>query len=200
MTWVRLDAEVDATAASLRSQLGLAPGDRVALTLSNTPVFATAYFAILRAGLVAVPLNPGYTSTERAQLLGESDAKASRSLGASSRCSRSAQATYAGRRRPRWRTATGHLGRRGPRGPVVHLRHLMVSGAARLPPAVLEQIRSETGIMIREGYGMTETAPVVTSTLGSPRVKPGSIGRPVPGVEVRLVDEASVSSVGGHPA
>jgi long-chain acyl-CoA synthetase len=54
---------------------------------------------------------------------------------------------------------------------------------------VLEQVQTAVGITIREGYGLTETAPVVTSTLASPVVKAGSIGRPIPGVEVRLVDE-----------
>ena len=66
---------------------------------------------------------------------------------------------------------------------------LLASGAAPLPAAVLEQLATETGITVYEGYGLTETAPVVTSTLASPRVKPGSVGRPIPGVEVRLVDE-----------
>ena len=44
--------------------------------MANTPAFVTSYFAILRAGLVAVPLNTGYTAPEIARLLGEADAKA----------------------------------------------------------------------------------------------------------------------------
>jgi long-chain acyl-CoA synthetase len=66
---------------------------------------------------------------------------------------------------------------------------MLASGASSLPPVVLEQVQTAVGITIREGYGLTETAPVVTSTLASPVVKAGSIGRPIPGVEVRLVDE-----------
>jgi long-chain acyl-CoA synthetase len=66
---------------------------------------------------------------------------------------------------------------------------MLASGSAPLPPAVLEQVQTEVGLTIHEGYGLTETAPVLTSTLASARVKPGSIGRPVPGVELRLVDE-----------
>jgi long-chain acyl-CoA synthetase len=54
---------------------------------------------------------------------------------------------------------------------------------------VLEQVHTEVGRPIYEGYGLTETAPVVASTLASERVKAGSIGRPVPRVELRLVDE-----------
>jgi long-chain acyl-CoA synthetase len=66
---------------------------------------------------------------------------------------------------------------------------LLASGAAPLPVAVLERLASETGITVAEGYGLTETAPVVASVLAAPRVKPGSVGRAIPGVEVRLVDE-----------
>ncbi|WP_019809382.1 AMP-binding protein [Saccharomonospora halophila] len=65
---------------------------------------------------------------------------------------------------------------------------LMVSGAAALHPRVLAAIRSATGQGVYEGYGLTETAPVVTSTLRTGYPKPGSVGRPLPGVEVRLVD------------
>jgi long-chain acyl-CoA synthetase len=74
-------------------------------------------------------------------------------------------------------------------GAALHGVRLIASGAAALPVAVLERLASESGITVYEGYGLTETAPVVTSTIASTRVKPGSIGRPIPGVEVRLVDE-----------
>jgi long-chain acyl-CoA synthetase len=76
---------------------------------------------------------------------------------------------------------------------------LLASGASPLPPAVQEQVRTATGRTVHEGYGLTETAPVVSSTLASPEVKPGSIGRPVPGVEVRLVDEDGAAAVDGDP-
>jgi long-chain acyl-CoA synthetase len=67
---------------------------------------------------------------------------------------------------------------------------LAVSGAAPLPPEVLQRVLDATGHHIFEGYGLTETAPVLTTTLMSEAAKPGSIGRPVPGVELRLVDDA----------
>jgi long-chain acyl-CoA synthetase len=50
-----------------------------------------------------------------------------------------------------------------------------------------------------EGYGLTETAPVLTSTLMSAAPKAGSIGRPVPGVELRLVDPDSGAVVDELP-
>jgi long-chain acyl-CoA synthetase len=67
---------------------------------------------------------------------------------------------------------------------------LLVSGAAPLPAAVLASILDRTGQHVFEGYGLTETAPVLTTTLMSEVAKPGSIGRAVPGVELKLVDEA----------
>ena len=63
-----------------------------------------------------------------------------------------------------------------------------VSGAAPLPGMVLEDFRRRLGITIWEGYGLTETAPGVTSNAMGEHPKPGSIGKPLPGVEVRIVD------------
>jgi long-chain acyl-CoA synthetase len=62
-----------------------------------------------------------------------------------------------------------------------------VSGAAALPAEVAAQFAERFAITIHEGYGLTEAAPTVTSSVGGAR--PGSIGVPLPGVEVRLVDE-----------
>jgi long-chain acyl-CoA synthetase len=64
----------------------------------------------------------------------------------------------------------------------------MTSGAAPLHPKVLATIREAAGLDVYEGYGLTECAPVVTSTLVTGYPKPGSVGRPLPGVELRLVD------------
>lgn len=65
---------------------------------------------------------------------------------------------------------------------------LLTSGAAPLDPAVLAAIHGATGLWVFEGYGLTETGPVLTSTLVGGLAKPGSVGRPIPGVELRLVD------------
>ncbi len=63
------------------------------------------------------------------------------------------------------------------------------SGAAALPVYVLERFQEITGIEIQEGYGLTECAPTTHSNSAAPRVKPGTIGMPIPGVESRVVDE-----------
>jgi long-chain acyl-CoA synthetase len=67
---------------------------------------------------------------------------------------------------------------------------LAVSGAAPLAPDVVRRLLDLTGRYIFEGYGLTEAAPTVTSTLMSEVPRPGSVGRPVPGVEVRLLDSS----------
>jgi long-chain acyl-CoA synthetase len=70
-----------------------------------------------------------------------------------------------------------------------------LSGSAPLLPELVATY-AEAGIPLFEGYGLTEAAPVVTSNLvpvqdgqGWSKPKAGSIGRPVPGVEVRLIDD-----------
>lgn len=61
----------------------------------------------------------------------------------------------------------------------------LFSGGARLDPQVARDL-SRLGFTIREGYGLTETAPVVTFT-SLARPKPASVGLPIVGVEVRIV-------------
>jgi long-chain acyl-CoA synthetase len=62
-----------------------------------------------------------------------------------------------------------------------------VSGAAKLPVEVAQAISARYGLELREGYGLTEASPVVCSPSGTD-APAGSVGIPVPGVEVRLVD------------
>ena len=324
-TWARVDAEVDAAAAAL-GDLGLRPGDRVAISLPNTLDFPVAYFGALRAGLVAVPLNPGYTAQELRWTLADSGARAVvvdpaghgllRSLadelpslehvlvtgeapsGTSWRAlldaaaGRPAATTGGGEDlavllytsgtsgRPKGamlphrallanldqtagieppvmtaddvvllvlplfhvyglNAALGAVARHGATGllverfdPVDALAELAragvtnvvgappmyvawsmlpdtgeafgsvrlaLSGAAPLPVPVLQRVLEVTGHQVFEGYGLTETAPVLTSTLMSAVVKPGSIGRPVPGVELRLLDERGAPVEEGDP-
>jgi len=313
LSWAELDDLVDRAASALRG-LGLAPGDRIVLQLGNSVDFPALYFGALRAGLVAVPANTGYTGPELAHLLADSGAAAlvtssvhviaaadtlrtgplrhllvaapsgpdgtlplpglladapplafrhvPRSpedlavLGYTSGTSgrpRGAMLTHrallanlaqCAALRPSPVTADdvlllaiplfhayglnpglGLLARAGATGVLVDhfdpaetleliVRHrvtavpavpamyvrwarepgvadafaevrLATSGAAPLPPPTLLAL-AEAGITVYEGYGLTEAAPVLTSTLVGGTPKPGSVGRPVPGVEVRL--------------
>jgi long-chain acyl-CoA synthetase len=64
---------------------------------------------------------------------------------------------------------------------------LALSGASRLPLPVFERMRERFGIEIAEGYGLTETSAIVTTSVGHP-IRPGSVGRALEGVEIRLVN------------
>jgi long-chain acyl-CoA synthetase len=64
---------------------------------------------------------------------------------------------------------------------------LAASGAAKLPLEIAERCEQRFGVTISEGYGLTEASPVVTTASGI-AAKPGSIGVPLPGVRLRLVD------------
>jgi long-chain acyl-CoA synthetase len=74
---------------------------------------------------------------------------------------------------------------------------LAICGAAPLDVAAARRFAEATGRPIHEGYGLTETAPVVTSTLASPVPKVGCIGRPVPGVDLKLVSGDEIVYVAG---
>jgi long-chain acyl-CoA synthetase len=309
-TWAQLDARVDAVGRGLQA-LGLATGDRVALHLGNSPDFVAAYYGALRAGLVALPVNTGYTPPELAHVLGDSGAAAVVTSADGATAVRAVEGhpqhvVVVGE--PSWQQllegggpldavgggddlavllytsgtsgrakgamlshramlanleqtsaieppvvaaddvvllvlplfhvyglngALGMVAKHGATGvlverfdPVATLeeirRHhvtnvvgappmwvawsllpdvgdaftsvrLALSGAAPLAADVLQRVLDVTGHHVFEGYGLTETAPVLTSTLMSEVPKGSSIGRPVPGVELRLVD------LGGQP-
>jgi long-chain acyl-CoA synthetase len=315
-TWTELDALVSAAARGLLA-LGLDPGDRVAVHLGNTPDFPVVYFGALRAGLVALPVNTGYTADEITHVLGDSGARAivtgattaavvaalkappehvvvagtpafedllsqggelastgggedlavvlytSGTSGRPKGAMLSHRALLANLEQTAridppvvdaddvvllvlplfhvfglnaalglvaWHGATGVLAERfDPVETLDLLRRenvtnvvgappmyvawsmlpdvgdaftsvrLALSGAAPLPPNVLHRVLDVTGHHVFEGYGLTETAPVLTTTLMSEVAKPGSIGRPVPGVEVRLLDERGAPVEEGDP-
>jgi len=64
-----------------------------------------------------------------------------------------------------------------------------VAGGASLPVEIINQVKDKLGITILEGYGLSETSPV--ATFSDPDLEPraGSIGVPVWGVEVKLIDD-----------
>ena len=324
-TWGQVNVAVDAAAAGFQN-LGLARGNRVALMMSNSPDFVAAYFGALRAGLVAVPVNPTFTSTELDSILEISGARAVvfdrvgasavrataapgllRIVAGAPAAGESAFASFSGF--PRSSEAgeedlavllftSGTTGR--PRGamlshrallasveqvaavtdppaatsddvvlvvlPLSHIyalngtlaaaarasatvvlaerfdpfatldllrRHhvtnvagapslyaawadlvesdpdrfrpafesirLLLTGAAAMPVAVHERFAAVVGLGIHEGYGLTEAAPGVASTLVVGRLKPGAVGRPFPGVEVLLLDQDGEEVEDGDP-
>jgi malonyl-CoA/methylmalonyl-CoA synthetase len=65
---------------------------------------------------------------------------------------------------------------------------LMVSGSAALPVSTLEEWRDISGHTLLERYGMTEIGMALSNPLLGERL-PGHVGSPLPGVEVRLVDD-----------
>jgi acetyl-CoA synthetase len=69
------------------------------------------------------------------------------------------------------------------------LRECVAAGEP-LNPEVIEQVCQAWGITIRDGFGQTETTAQVGNTPGQP-VRPGSMGRPLPGYHVVLVDPIS---------
>jgi long-chain acyl-CoA synthetase len=315
VTWGELDARVDAVAATLRGlNLPASAGApaRVAIALPQVPEFAAVFFGALRAGCVAVPINPGYTARELRHVLADSGAAAAvaaaspataiasiradlsqllsiytlepvdgarpygeltapggpvpamgqgeelavllytsgtsgRPKGAMlpHRALLANQAQVAGVRPapvghgdvvllalPLFHifglsaglVAVAHHGATGilldrfePAGALQAIaRHqvsvvgavpqmyaawlsvpdlaslfssvrVAVSGGAPLAEEVGRRFREVTGRPIHQGYGLTETAPVLTMGLTSPVPKSMSIGRPVPGVQVRLM-------------
>lgn len=76
---------------------------------------------------------------------------------------------------------------------------MVLSGSAPLAAETIERFTARTGIPVHQGYGLTEAAPVVTSTLCSADPDVGSVGSPLPGIELRVVDEAGREVEPGDP-
>jgi len=302
-----LDAEADRVAGGLH-EMGVRPGDRVAIGMHNVPHFAFAYFGILRAGAVVVPLNIMLTEQETIAILNDSGARvvvcagpfADVVAGAAARVSTvehvistddwkrfgesvppnvdtseddlavlaytsgttgepkgvmlSHENLHANLRQQMaipeahvstddvlflalplfhifglnvtlgllaMNAATGLLIERFEPIPALRLLaehkvsvlfgaptmygawvsvpgadqynlstvRLAISGAAPLPADVLRDFRDLFGVHIYEGYGLTETAPTLWSNRMTDKPRPGSVGKPLPEVEFRLIDE-----------
>ncbi|MGH3101846.1 MAG: AMP-binding protein, partial [Thermoleophilia bacterium] len=71
--------------------------------------------------------------------------------------------------------------------PLPHLRHACAAGEP-LNPEVVRVWQEEVGAAVHDGYGQTETGALTGMPIGPP-VRPGSMGRPLPGWEVAILDE-----------
>ena len=87
---------------------------------------------------------------------------------------------------------------------------LVLSGSAPLDADQVAAFHEATGIVVHQGYGLTEAAPVVTSTLSVAPAEdgagpvpaqpdPGSVGTALPGIEIRLVDDHGRTPLQGDP-
>jgi len=73
---------------------------------------------------------------------------------------------------------------------------VLVSGSAPMRSEAAEAFRAATGKPVWQGYGLTEAAPVVSASM---RSIPGSVGAPLPGIEIRLLDAAGAPVTDGDP-
>ncbi len=65
-----------------------------------------------------------------------------------------------------------------------------ITGGSAMPPEFIPLFREKFGVLLVEGYGLTEASPVCSVGRLDMPVKPGSIGTPIPDVRARVVDEA----------
>lgn len=74
-----------------------------------------------------------------------------------------------------------------------------VSGSAPLPLAILEGFEKKFNCHIMEGYGLSEASAVLTAHRADMERKPGSVGKPIAGVELLIVDENDQPQPAGQP-
>jgi long-chain acyl-CoA synthetase len=74
---------------------------------------------------------------------------------------------------------------------------LCISGGAAMPVEVMRQFEAAFGCIILEGYGLSETSPVASFNHPDRERKPGSIGTPIEGVEMKVTDDGEIA-IRGH--
>jgi long-chain acyl-CoA synthetase len=73
-----------------------------------------------------------------------------------------------------------------------------VSGGAPLPVEIAKQVKERFGVTVLEGYGLSETSPVATFSDPERDPRPGSIGIPIWGVELKVIDSDWKTIEGAH--
>jgi len=70
---------------------------------------------------------------------------------------------------------------------------LCISGGASLPEALLHRVEDVLGVTVIEGYGLTETSPVLSVNSATEGSVPRSVGKPLANVKLKIVDESGTS-------
>lgn len=76
---------------------------------------------------------------------------------------------------------------------------VVLTGASTLDRGLADRFEQASGLFVHQGYGLTEASPGVTTTLGEHDPKPGSVGRALPGVDLRIADEQGEDVEGDDP-
>lgn len=98
-----------------------------------------------------------------------------------------------------WMAAGAGRGGNGAGPPPMRSLRLAVAGGAPVPAALARDVEAQLGLPLHQGYGLTEASPAVTTTIAAAWPRPGSSGRALPGVEIRLVDESGDDALAGDP-
>src|SRR5260221_293019 len=202
-TYGELDRESSRVAGML-AERGIQPGDPIGLMLPNVAEFASIYYGVLRAGGVVVPMNPLLKAREVAYYLGDSGARfifawhgfAAEARSGAERADSEGivvdPATFAELRVSVFEGVptmyVALLGHPERAACDVSALRVCVSGGAALPVEVLRGFEEAFGCQVLEGYGLSETSPVASFNHPDRERKPGSIGTPIRGVEMRVID------------
>ena len=96
---------------------------------------------------------------------------------------------------PAMYTALLHLLTRAPQDYDLTTLRLTISSGAPLPVELLHRVEERFGVVMLEGYGLSETSPTATLNVEGSR-RPGTVGTALPGVEVRILDQESGEPLG----
>lgn len=75
--------------------------------------------------------------------------------------------------------------------PLDHIKYC-ITGGAPIPYALIQKLKTNTNACIIEGYGLTETSPVITISHSHKCYKNGSVGKPIPCVTVKIADDGEI--------